>query len=84
VAVWSVNHRDEQVRYCHRFVLPIIATVPCRELGRPDFQRILDQAPTASVARQLRRCLRGLMNAGLIEGDLLPSLISRRRPAGLH
>jgi hypothetical protein len=28
VAVWSENHRDEQVRYCHRFVLLVIATVP--------------------------------------------------------
>jgi integrase len=72
VKEWSERMRDEQVRYCERFVLPIIATVPCRELGRPDFQRVLEQAPTASVARQLRRCLSGLMNAGLIEGHLLP------------
>lgn len=71
VATWSENHRDEQTRYCNRFVLPIIANVPCRELGRRDFQRILDQAPTFSVARQLKRCLSGIVNAGLIEGHLL-------------
>jgi len=32
----------------------------------------LNQARTASVGRQLRRTLTGLVNAGLIEGYLLP------------
>jgi hypothetical protein len=71
VATWSENHRDEQPRYCTRFVLPIVATVLCRELSRRDFQRILDQAPTLSVARQLKRCLSGIVNGGFIEGQLL-------------
>ena len=67
-----MNRPDEQVRYCNRFVLPNIASVPCRELGRRGFQRILDPAPIASVAYQLRRCLSGIVNARLIDGPLLP------------
>lgn len=71
VKQWSERHRDEQTRYCNLYVLPVIATVPCRELTRIDFQRILDQARTASVAQHLRRCLTGIVAAGLEEGHLL-------------
>ena len=46
VAQWSVRHRDEQTRYCARYVLPVIGDVPCRELTRDDFQQIIDQAVT--------------------------------------
>lgn len=68
---WSDRHRDEQVRYCNLYVLPAIEAVACRRLTRRDFQAVLDQAPTASVAQHLRRCLTGLVNAGLEEGHLL-------------
>ena len=68
---WSDRHRDEQVRYCNLYVLPTIGAIACRRLTRRDFQAILDQAPTASVAQHLRRCLTGLVNAGLEEGHLL-------------
>ena len=68
---WSDRHRDEQVRYCNLYVLPAIGAVPCRRLTRRDLQNILDRAPTASVAQHLRRCLTGLVNAGLEEGHLL-------------
>jgi integrase len=71
VKQWSDRHRDEQTRYCNLYVLPVIATVPCRELTRVDFQHILDQASTASVAQHLRRCLTGIVAAGLEEGHLL-------------
>jgi integrase len=71
VKQWSDRHRDEQARYCERYVLPVIADVPCRELTRDDFQAILDQARTPSVAQHLRRCLTGLVAAGLEEGHLL-------------
>jgi hypothetical protein len=46
VPPWSVRHRDEQVRYCRDYVLPVIAEVPCRELSRSDFQEIIDNAQT--------------------------------------
>jgi len=72
VREWSERMREEQVRYCNKYVLPVIGDVRCRELCRSDFQRVLDQARTASVARQVRRTLTGLMNAGLTEGYLLP------------
>ncbi len=68
---WSERHRDEQVRYCARYVAPQIALMACSRLTRVDLQRILEQAPTASVAQHLRRCLTGLVNAGLDEGHLL-------------
>ena len=69
---WSQRHREEQVRYCGRYVLPEIARIPCRRLTRVEFQRILDRASTLSVAQHLRRCLTGIVNAGLDEGYLLP------------
>ena len=72
VREWSERMREEQVRYCTKYVLPVIGDVRCRELCRSDFQRILDRAWTASVARQVRRTLTGLVNAGLTEGYLLP------------
>ena len=72
VKEWSDRMREEQERYCTKYVLPVIGEIRCRELGRADLQRVLDQAGTASVARQLRRTLTGLVNAGLIEGYLLP------------
>jgi hypothetical protein len=37
VEAWSERHRDEQVRYCHRYVLPALAAVPCRRMTRLDF-----------------------------------------------
>jgi hypothetical protein len=43
---WSERHRDEQVRYCVRFVLPLLGAVPCRRMTRLDFKAVLDQAPT--------------------------------------
>ena len=52
-------------------VIPVIGEVPCRQLTRNDFQQILDQAKTPSVAQHLKRCLTGLVNAGLEEGHLL-------------
>lgn len=64
--------REEQVRYCAKYVVPVIGDVRCRELARSDFQRILDQARTASVARQVRRTLTAVVNAGLSDGYLLP------------
>lgn len=69
---WSERHRDEQIRYCARYLTPQIALIPCRRLARADLQRVLDQARTASVAQHLRRCLTGLVNAGIEEGHLLP------------
>lgn len=71
VARWSERHRDEQTRSFSLYVLPAVANVACRQLTRLDFQRILDRAPTPSVAQHLRRCLSGLVNAGLEEGLLL-------------
>jgi integrase len=68
---WSDRHRDEQVRYCGLYVLPEIGGVSCRRLSRADFQRIIDRAPSPSVAQHLRRCLSGVVNAGLEEGHLL-------------
>ena len=72
VREWSERMLEEQVRYCTKYVVPVIGDVRCRELARSDFQRILDQARTASVARQVRRTLTALVNAGLTEGYLLP------------
>ena len=72
VKEWSDRMREEQERYCAKYVAPIIGELRCRDLARVDFQRVLDQARTASVARQLRRTLTGIVNAGLIEGYLLP------------
>jgi integrase len=72
VKEWSDRMREEQVRYCNKYVLPVVGNVPCRELHRVDFQRILNQAQNPSAGRQLRRTLSGLVNAGLIEGYLLP------------
>lgn len=69
---WSERHRDEQVRYANLHVLPEIALIACQRLTRVDFQRIIDRAPTPSVAQHLRRCLTGIVNAGLEEGHLLP------------
>lgn len=71
VSQWSERHRDDQTRYCDLYILPVIDTVPCRELTRADFQTVIDQARTASVAQHLRRCLTGLIGAGLEEGYLL-------------
>ena len=69
---WSQRHRDDQARYCALYVLPEIGHIACRRLTRGDFQRIIDRASTASVAQHLRRCLTGIVNAGLEEGHLLP------------
>ncbi len=39
-----------------RFVTPVIAEVELRQLSRLHFAKVLDAAPTASVAFHLRRC----------------------------
>ena len=69
---WSKRHRDEQARYCRLYVVPEIGHIACRRLTRADLQRILDRASTVSVAQHLRRCLTGIVNAGLEQGHLLP------------
>lgn len=68
---WSERHREEQDSYCRRFVIPVVGAIECGRLTRGDFQRILDRAPTVSVAEHLRRCLTALVTAGLEEGFLL-------------
>lgn len=70
-APWSERHREEQQSYCARFVVPVLGPLECARLGRTDFQKVLDRAPTASVAAHLRRCLSALVSAGLEEGYLL-------------
>src|SRR3954447_18126262 len=72
VAQWAPKMREEQQRYCDKYVLPIIGTVRCAELGRADFQRVLDGVTAPATARQVRRTLTGIINAGLIKGYLLP------------
>jgi integrase len=71
VTQWSVKHRDEQTRICEKYVLPVIGEVSCRELTRADFQEIINQASTASVAHHIRRTLTALMGAGLEEGYVM-------------
>jgi integrase len=71
VKQWSIQHRDEQTRYCNLYVLPVIADLPCREITREDLQLILDKAPTKSVAAHIKSCLTGMVTAGLEEGHLL-------------
>jgi len=68
---WSERHRDAQVSYCERFVVPAIGGVPLRDLTRGHFQKVLDQAASPSVAEHLRRCLSAMVNMGLDEGLLL-------------
>ena len=68
---WSERHREEQTAYCNRFVRPVLAEVDVAHLTRAHFQRILDAAPTVSVADHLRRCLSAMVRAGLDEGLLL-------------
>lgn len=65
---WSVKHREEQTRICEKYILPVIGDVSCRELTRADFQDIINQASTPSVAHHIRRTLTALMGAGLEEG----------------
>ena len=50
---WSVKHREEQTRICQKYILPVIADISCRDLTRADFQEIIDQAATASVAHHI-------------------------------
>lgn len=68
---WSLRHREEQEAYCRRFVTPVIAEVELRQLSRLHFAKVLEAAPTASVASHLRRCLTAMVAAGLEEGLLL-------------
>src|SRR5688500_1476603 len=68
---WSDKHRDAQERWCRGYVLPELGHIPCAKLTRLDFQRILDRATTPATAQHLRRCLTGIVNAGLEEGYLL-------------
>jgi Phage integrase family len=89
VESWSQRHRDEQVRYCGLYVLPVIGELGCRRLTRQHFQRIIDAAPTPSVGVHLGRCVTGLVNAGLEEGHLLARQdvlrgVRWRPPAGTH
>jgi len=39
VREWSERMREEQIRYCTKYVTPLIGDVRCRELQRSDFQR---------------------------------------------
>ena len=71
VESWSDRHRDEQVRYCQKYLTPTIGSIACRRLTRVDFQRVIDQASTPSVGTHLLRCVTALVNAGLEEGHLL-------------
>jgi integrase len=71
VTQWSIKHREEQTRICEKYVLPVIRDVSCRELTRADFQDIINQAATASVAHHIRRTLTALMGAGLEEGYVM-------------
>lgn len=68
---WSDKHRDAQERWCRGYVLPELGHIPCAKLTRLDFQRVIDRAATPSIAQHLRRCLTGIVNAGLEEGYLL-------------
>jgi hypothetical protein len=68
---WSARHREEQEAYCRRFVIPAIGGVELGRLSRLHFNGILAQAPTASVAAHLRRCLSAMVSASLAEGLLL-------------
>ncbi|MGH9282350.1 MAG: tyrosine-type recombinase/integrase [Acidimicrobiales bacterium] len=68
---WSERHREDQEAYCRRFVTPVIAEVALRSLTRAHLQAILDEAPTASVAAHLRRCLSAMVAAALEEGLVL-------------
>lgn len=68
---WSERYSDDQTRLCERYVIPLVADVPCRDLTRLDFKRILNQATTPSAAKHLRACLSGIANSGLEEGYLL-------------
>jgi integrase len=49
----------------------VIGEVDVAHLTRAHFQRILDAAPTVSVADHLRRCLSAMVRAGIDEGLLL-------------
>ena len=73
VKSWSIRHRGEQTRYCNDYVLPVIGEVPCRQLSKADFQQILDQASTRSVAEHLKGCLSGLVASAVEAGHLLES-----------
>jgi site-specific recombinase XerC len=73
VRVWSIRHRNEQIRYCYDYVLPVIGEVACRQLCKDDFQEIIDRARTRSVAEHIKRCLSGLVASGLEAGHLLES-----------
>ena len=84
---WSLRHREEQEAYCRRFVTPVIADVELRQLTRLHFAKVLEAAPTASVASNLRRCLTAMVAAGLEEGLVLASQdvlrgVHWRGPAG--
>lgn len=68
---WSLRHREDQEAACRRFVAPVISQVPLGRLSRVQFQKILDGAPTPSVAAHLRRTLSAMVVAGLEEGLLL-------------
>lgn len=68
---WSQRHRDEQVSYCRRFVLPVVADVLVRDLRPHHVQLIVDAALTPAVAAHLRTCITAMVGAGLENGLLL-------------
>ncbi|MEA3076144.1 MAG: hypothetical protein QOF60_1052, partial [Actinomycetota bacterium] len=68
---WSERHRGEQKRYCDLYVNPTIGHITCAALTPADFQRILDQASSPSVAKHLRSTITALVHAGLENGLIL-------------
>lgn len=70
---WSLRHREEQTRYCERFVLPVLGHLRCDRITSSDLRRVLELAATASVAEHLRRCLTALVAAAHEGGYLLPA-----------
>src|SRR5438270_516888 len=78
VAQWSPKMREEQQRYCDKYVLPVIGTVRCRELGRADFQRVLDGVIAPSTAPKGRRRRVTMYPACTPGGVDLAAMVQRR------
>lgn len=64
--------RKEQVRYCNKYVVPIIGDVRCRDLCRADFQRIPRPGPHRLGRSPGPANTHALVNAGMTEAYLLP------------
>ena len=71
VKQWSVRHHDEQVRYCNSYMLPVIGDVPCRALTRRRLSGDPEPGEDPVGAHHVRRCVTGLIAAGLEEGHVL-------------